>query len=84
MTRRAVRQKAWVPKRPQVKGRLRRTPDPADGRYSLAILTDAGWDKVEATAPGHVAEVRRLLIDPLTRTRYKHSCERSAAGSTAP
>ena len=52
-------------------GWLRRTPDPADGRYTLAVLTDAGWDKVVATAPGHVAEVRRLLIDALTPTQYR-------------
>src|SRR5688572_13445457 len=43
------------------RGWVRRTPDPADGRYTLAILTDSGWDKVVATAPGHVAEVRRLV-----------------------
>jgi DNA-binding MarR family transcriptional regulator len=48
---------------------VRRTPDPADGRYTLAILTDDGWDKVVATAPGHVNEVRRLVFDPLTKTQ---------------
>ena len=30
------------------------------------MLTDAGWEKVVETAPGHVAEVRRLIFDPLT------------------
>src|SRR4051812_2727733 len=50
-----------LPRLSQVVGRLekrgwvRRTPDPADGRYTLAILTDDGWDKVVASAPGHVA-----------------------------
>ena len=53
------------------RGWIRRTPDPADGRYTLAILTGAGWDKVVATAPGHVAEVRRLVIDPLTQTQQR-------------
>jgi DNA-binding MarR family transcriptional regulator len=48
---------------------VRRTPDPADGRYTLAILTDEGWHKVVATAPGHVNEVRRLVFDPLTKTQ---------------
>jgi DNA-binding MarR family transcriptional regulator len=47
---------------------VRRTPDPTYGRYTLAILTDDGWDKV-AAAPGHVNEVRRLVIDPLTYTQ---------------
>ncbi|MCR6493668.1 MarR family winged helix-turn-helix transcriptional regulator [Cellulomonas sp. P24] len=48
------------------RGWMRREPDPDDGRATLAILTDAGWDKVVATAPGHVAEVRRLVFDGLT------------------
>jgi DNA-binding MarR family transcriptional regulator len=54
------------------KGWVRRTPDPADGRYTLAILTDAGWNKVVATAPGHVNEVRRIVFDPLTKTQPQH------------
>jgi DNA-binding MarR family transcriptional regulator len=48
------------------RGWMRREPDPDDGRATLAILTAAGWDKVVATAPGHVAEVRRLVFDGLT------------------
>jgi DNA-binding MarR family transcriptional regulator len=61
----------------QIVGRLekrdwiRRTPDPADGRYTLAILTDAGWDKVVATAPGHVGEVRNLVFDSLTKAQQR-------------
>ncbi|AEV86055.1 MarR family transcriptional regulator [Actinoplanes sp. SE50] len=58
-------------RRLESKGWLYREPDPTDGRYTLAVLTDAGWDKVVATAPGHVAEVRRLLIDALTPTQYR-------------
>ncbi len=53
------------------KGWVRRTPDPTDGRYTLAILTDAGWDMVVATAPGHVAEVRRAIFDPLSRGQVR-------------
>ena len=49
------------------RGWVTRRPDPDDGRSTLALLTEAGWDKVVATAPGHVSEVRRLVIDPLTR-----------------
>ena len=52
-------------------GWVTRRPDPEDGRSTLAVLTDAGWDKVVATAPGHVAEVRRLVIDPLTRAQVR-------------
>ncbi|GAA2688808.1 MULTISPECIES: MarR family winged helix-turn-helix transcriptional regulator [Actinoplanes] len=58
-------------RRLESKGWLYRIPDPTDGRYTLAVLTDAGWDKVVATAPGHVADVRRVLIDPLTQAQYK-------------
>ena len=31
----------------EAKGWVRRTPDPGDGRYTLAILTDLGVDKCE-------------------------------------
>ncbi|MEL7976502.1 MarR family winged helix-turn-helix transcriptional regulator [Isoptericola sp. F-RaC21] len=34
-------------------------------RRMEARLTDAGWDKLVAAAPGHVAEVRRLVVDAL-------------------
>ena len=53
------------------RGWVTRRPDPDDGRATLAVLTDAGWDKVVATAPGHVAEVRRLVLDPLTKTQQR-------------
>ncbi|WP_432838289.1 MarR family winged helix-turn-helix transcriptional regulator [Dactylosporangium sp. CA-092794] len=51
------------------RGWVRRSPDPDDGRYTLAILTDEGLEKVVETAPGHVAEVRRLVFDPLTKAQ---------------
>lgn len=53
------------------RGWVRREPDPEDGRYTLAILTGDGWDKVVATAPGHVEEVRRLVFDPLNKAQPK-------------
>jgi DNA-binding MarR family transcriptional regulator len=53
------------------RGWVVRRPDPADGRATLAHLTDAGWDKVVATAPGHVAEVRRLVLDPLSAAQVR-------------
>src|SRR5262245_15019675 len=37
-----------VVKRLEGRGWVRRTPDPVDGRYILAILTQSGWDKVAA------------------------------------
>ena len=59
------------------RGWVRRTPDPRDGRYTLAILTEAGWDKVVATAPGHVTEVRRLVFDSLTKAQERQLREAS-------
>ncbi len=53
------------------RGWVTRRPDPDDGRSTLALLTDAGWDKIVATAPGHVGEVRRLVIDPLTKGQVR-------------
>lgn len=52
-------------------GWVERCPDPHDGRSTLATLTDAGWGKVAATAPGHVSRVRELIFDQLTPTEVK-------------
>ena len=60
-----------VVSRLESRGWVQRTPDPSDGRYTLAVLTEDGWDKVVATAPGHVEEVRRLVFDPLTRSQHR-------------
>ncbi len=60
-----------VVSRLEKRGWVRRTPDPADGRYTLGILTDEGWDKVVASAPGHVATVRRHVVDPLTKAQQR-------------
>lgn len=54
------------------RGWVRREPDPADGRGTLASLTDAGLATVEAAAPTHTAEVRRLVFSPLTKTQQRH------------
>ncbi|WP_432544827.1 MarR family winged helix-turn-helix transcriptional regulator [Kineococcus sp. SYSU DK002] len=48
-------------------GWVRREKSPCDGRGQVAILTDAGYDKVVACAPGHVERVRALVFDPLAR-----------------
>ncbi|MEU5721843.1 MarR family transcriptional regulator [Micromonospora sp. NPDC047738] len=53
------------------RGWVRRTPDPTDGRYTLAILTEQGWAKVVGTAPGHVDAVRTLVFDPLTKAQQR-------------
>ncbi|HET6856173.1 MAG TPA: MarR family transcriptional regulator, partial [Streptomyces sp.] len=46
--------------------------DPSDGRYTLATLTDSGRQKVADSAPGHVAQVRRLVFDSLTAAQRRH------------
>jgi DNA-binding MarR family transcriptional regulator len=48
------------------RGLVERFPCPEDGRATNARLTDAGWAEVVAAAPGHVANVRRHVIDALT------------------
>ncbi|MEU8892568.1 MarR family transcriptional regulator [Streptomyces sp. NPDC048442] len=45
--------------------------DPSNGRYTLATLTDKGRQKVIDSAPGHVAQVRRLVFDPLTAVQRR-------------
>ena len=54
-----------VVRRLETRGWVRREPCPHDGRYTNAILTDAGHAKLKAAAPGHVAHVRALVIDAL-------------------
>ena len=53
------------------RGWVERSPDPDDGRYTIARLTEAGWETIVATAPGHVEEVRRLVLDPLTTAQVR-------------
>jgi DNA-binding MarR family transcriptional regulator len=45
---------------------VRREPDPADGRFTNAVLTRAGLRLLTDSAPAHVAKVRELVIDALT------------------
>jgi DNA-binding MarR family transcriptional regulator len=53
-------------KRLEERGLVRREPDPADGRFTNAILTDEGFRTLAEAAPGHVAHVRSLVIDVLS------------------
>lgn len=50
----------------EARGWVRRERAQEDGRGFLAVLTDAGYQKVVESAPGHVTEVRRLIFDALT------------------
>ena len=46
-------------------GLVERAECPSDGRGVFAHLTESGWDKLVASAPDHVATVRRHLFDLL-------------------
>lgn len=58
-------------KRLEEQGLLVRQQVPGHGRRTLAVLTDAGHDKVRNSAPGHVTQVRRLLIDGLSASQLE-------------
>ncbi|HXH33764.1 MAG TPA: MarR family transcriptional regulator [Plantibacter sp.] len=68
----AARTNATLPRLSRVLTRLEgegfvaRTPCEADRRATNVTLTDAGWEKVVAAAPGHVENVRSLVLDALT------------------
>ncbi len=47
-------------------GWVERSACPTDRRGLLARLTDAGMAALAEAAPGHVEEVRRRLLDPLS------------------
>jgi DNA-binding MarR family transcriptional regulator len=55
----------------ETRGWVARSPDPQDGRYTLATLSEAGQDKVDEATPGHVETVNRLVLDALTKTQAK-------------
>ena len=55
-----------VVKRIEARGLVERFPCVEDRRATNAGLTPDGWDVVVAAAPGHVEEVRSLVLDPLT------------------
>src|SRR5258708_5163272 len=58
-------------KRLEERGLVRREPDPADGRFTNAILTGTGFKTLAEAAPGHVAPVRSLVIDVLSREQLR-------------
>jgi len=60
-----------VASRLERRGWLRRCPEPANGRYTNATLTEDGWDLVVRAAPGHVAAVRHYVTGPLTATQSR-------------
>jgi len=72
MTELAVTTNATPPRlshvvtRLESRGFVERIPCPGDRRATNAHLTEAGWQKVVATAPGHVQTVRDHVVDLLS------------------
>ena len=54
------------------RGWVRRQVCEEDGRGQLAVLTDDGFEALEAAAPIHVESVRRHLFDQLTPEQVEH------------
>jgi DNA-binding MarR family transcriptional regulator len=75
MTSLAQRTNATLPRlshvvsRLEQRGLVERFPCPEDGRATNARLTPNGWDTLVAAAPGHVDNVRRHVLDPLSATQ---------------
>lgn len=61
------------------RGWVRRHRSAADGRGNVAELTDAGYDKVVSTAPGHVEKVRSVIFDGLSAAQVRRLDEVCAA-----
>jgi len=45
---------------------VHREADPHDGRFTCSVLTTKGYKELVKAAPGHVANVRQLIFDPLS------------------
>jgi DNA-binding MarR family transcriptional regulator len=55
----------------EAQGWVRRERDAEDGRVQIAVLTDAGYDKVVDSAPGHAEAVQQLVFDRLTPAQVR-------------
>jgi len=61
------------------RGFVERIPCPQDKRATNAHLTDAGWQHVQASAPGHVAAARTVVIDSLSEAQIDQLRDISAS-----
>jgi len=61
------------------RGFVERIPCPQDKRATNAHLTDAGWQHVRSSAPGHVAAAREFVIDSLSAAQMEQLREISAS-----
>lgn len=59
----------------EARGWMLRTPDPIDGRFTLATLTERGVEALNQSTPEHVRIVNRLVLEPLTRQQKRQLLE---------
>jgi DNA-binding MarR family transcriptional regulator len=84
MTRLAAQTNATLPRLSRVMTRLegtgyvRREPCPDDRRATNVVLTEFGWEKVLRAAPGHVGNVRSLVVDVLSSDQLEQLGQISA------
>lgn len=67
----------------EAKGWMRREIDPADGRFTLGILTPAGRHKIAESTPAHQALVRHAVFDSLTPAQARQFASASRKISAA-
>jgi DNA-binding MarR family transcriptional regulator len=77
LTNQSLSRLSHLVKRLESRGLLLREPDSVDGRFTNAILTDEGYAKLVASAPGHVETVRALVIDTFSAAELQHLREAS-------
>lgn len=81
----AARTNATLPRLSRVitqlekRGLVERNPCREDRRAINVAMTPAGWDKIVDAAPGHVAAVRRYVIDALTPQQVDQLADIAAA-----
>jgi DNA-binding MarR family transcriptional regulator len=61
------------------RGFVERLPCPQDKRATNAHLTDTGWQHIQASAPGHVAAAREVVIDSLSAAQIEQLRKISAS-----
>ncbi len=85
MTTLAARTNSTLPRLSHVvtrlvaRGYVERVPCPGDKRATNAHLTDDGWAQIQQWAPGHVATVDHLVIDPLSASQIEQLRDITAA-----
>lgn len=85
MTELARRSNATLPRlshvisRLEARGLVERSLSPGERRATDARLTETGWATLTAAAPGHVAAVRRHVLDALTPEQLDQLAEISDA-----